>query len=88
MKKSLLVASLLAAAAFTQGCTNADRAQLGGYGGQFVITLYSASGSVIKQWKSNGKVSAESNSDGWYFEDAANGKLVRVSGTVIVDQVE
>jgi hypothetical protein len=70
------------------GCTDADRAQLGAFGNKFEITLYSASGSVIKQWRSNGKVQTEDHSDGWYFMDATTGKLVRVSGTVVVDPLD
>jgi hypothetical protein len=87
VKKSLLVASMLAAMALTQGCTDADRAQLGGFGNSFAVTLYSANGGVIKQWTSDGKVATEAQSDGWYFKDAASGKLVRVSGTVVVEQI-
>ncbi|NML34900.1 hypothetical protein [Paraburkholderia antibiotica] len=87
MKKSILIASLIAASAL-QGCTDADKAQIGGFGAKFEITLYAANGSVIKQWRSNGKVQTESHSDGWYFMDAATGKLVRVSGTVVVDQLD
>ena len=70
------------------GCTNADRAQLGAYGNKFQVTLYAANGAVIKQWVSNGKVATEQQSDGWYFMDAATNKLVRLSGTVLVEQLD
>lgn len=70
------------------GCTQADRAQLDGYGGVFKITLYSANGSEIKNWTSDGKVHTEEGSDGYYFSDIKTNKLVRVTGTIIVEQVK
>jgi len=85
MKLSALL--LVVVIAFS-GCTDADRAQIGALGSKFHVTLYAASGGVIKEWTSNGKVSTEDHSDGWYFMDAETGKLVRVSGTVVVEQVD
>lgn len=88
MNKSILVASLIASAVAASACTDADRAQISAYGNKFHVTLYGASGIVVKEWDSNGKVSTEDRSDGWYFMDAATGKLVRVSGTVVVEQAD
>jgi uncharacterized protein YdeI (BOF family) len=88
-KKMLLsiIATVLFVGALT-GCTEADRAQLNGYGGTFKITLYAASGSEIKSWVSEGKVHTEAGSDGYYFNDTSTNKLVRVTGTIIVEQVK
>lgn len=52
--------------------------------GNFIVKVYSG-GLEVKQWEiKNGYVSTEANSDGWIFN--YNGKLVRVSGTVIIEQ--
>jgi len=87
MKRSLLTASLLAAASLT-ACTDASLSQWEALGSKFQVTLYAANGVVIKQWISTGKVHAESNSDGWYFRRADTGKLERVSGTVDIEQLD
>jgi len=87
LQRSLLALVVLMLA-LLGGCTDADRAQLGASGNKFQITLYSASGAPIRQWTSNGKVATEDHSDGWYFQDAGTGKLVRVSGTVVVEQLD
>ncbi len=89
MKKSLLLSSLLATAlvatALTTGCTDVDRAQLSAYNTAHRITFYSATGQVIKQWETDGAVTNSSGSDGYEFKDRATGKLVRVSGSVLVE---
>ena len=85
MKKAILIASLLAAVAITTACTDAKRAELLSIGSQFTVTLYAANGQVIKSWTSQGKVLPEEGSDGWQFTDQ-DGKLQRISGTVIISQ--
>lgn len=67
------------------GCMSAARSQLAALGSNFKVTLYSG-GEKVREWKSSGKVLCESESDGWYFTDASNGKLVRVSGCVTVEE--
>lgn len=53
--------------------------------GDFRVTVYSG-GQAVKVWEvKNGYVSSESQSDGWFF--SYNGKLVRVAGTVTVEQL-
>ena len=68
---------------FLAGCTNADIAQIGAYGSPADIKCFSG-GTIIYQGKSTGKVSTEKQSDGWYFQDAATGKLVRISGSCVI----
>jgi hypothetical protein len=87
MKKIFMPIALCCVLALT-ACTDADRAQIGGFGGTFKITLYGANGTPIREWISEGKVSTEDHSDGWYFNDATTNKLVRISGTVIVEQIK
>jgi len=83
-------ATLLAAALVwgLTGCTDSTIAKWGGYGSQFQVTLYAADGSVIKQWTSTGKVKSEETSDGYYFMDQASGRLIEVTGTLIIEKLD
>jgi hypothetical protein len=65
------------------GCKDADIAQWTSVGSAAQITCYSG-GQVIYSGTSTGKVSTEHQSDGWYFEDAATHRLVRISGTCVI----
>lgn len=67
------------------GCTSADRAKLFAYGSHHKITLYSG-GVAVRVWHSSGIISNEERSDGYYFMDDATGKLVCVSGQVVIEQ--
>lgn len=67
-------------------CTSADRAKLGGYGSEFRIEMYSG-GVKVREWVSAGKVESESNSDGYYFKDKESGKLIEVSGDVVITKL-
>ncbi len=77
---------LLLAVALIAGCSNADIAHLGTWGGSQHVVLYAANGSIIDQWDSSGLVKTESGSDGWFFVDKLTGKLVRISGPVVITQ--
>lgn len=70
------------------GCTDAGRSKLLGYGSQFEVTLYACDGSVIKQWTSSGKVKSEETSDGYYFMDEDSGRLIEVTGTLIIEKLD
>lgn len=82
MKKILFFVVAL----FLCGCTTAQRAQIGAVGGSQHVKLYSQCGTVIQEWDSDGVVHTEEASDGWYFADKTTGKLVRLSGTVVITQ--
>lgn len=66
-------------------CTDADVAQLKSYGERHRVRLYSC-GQLIGEWTTDGKVSTESSSDGYYF--MSHGDLIRISGTIIVEVVK
>jgi hypothetical protein len=66
-------------------CRSSALAQLGALGTDQKVILYAADGHVIREWISDGKVSTENGSDGWFFRDGKTGKLVRVSGTVVIE---
>jgi len=69
------------------GCTDADREKmLTNWGKEFTIEMYSG-GQLVRTWTSSGKVSTEQGSDGYFFKDKATGKLVEVSGDVVITNV-
>ena len=65
------------------GCTDAQNASLSSYGASQHVELWSG-GTMVKEWDSTGKVSNEAQSDGYFFCDKATGKLVRVTGDVVI----
>ena len=53
--------------------------------GNWVVTVWSG-GQAVKVYEVyNGFISTEKESDGWYFNH--NGKLVRVTGTVTIEEL-
>lgn len=85
MRRFVLLSVLCALVAFT-GCTNAGMGQYSALGSDFKVTVYSG-GVAVKTYTSSGKVLTEGDSDGWYFIDKETRKLVRLSGTVTVEQL-
>jgi hypothetical protein len=67
-------------------CKDAERQQFEALGSKHRITVYSG-GQKVAEFESTGNVSNESNSDGWYFRDAKSGKLVEVTGTLVIEQL-
>lgn len=80
MKKLLYTASFIAFIS----CTDAEKAKFTGYGDSFKIQLVNCDGSIIHSWISSGKVISENGSDGYYFNEIKTGKLIEVSGTLII----
>jgi len=85
MKKAVLAVLTLATLTLF-GCTDAQRQQVDSFGSKHHVTLYAADGHVIKQWEATGNVSNETQSDGWFFRDEATGKLVEITGTIVIEQ--
>jgi len=67
------------------GCTSAERAKLFALGSHHKITLYSG-GIPVRVWHSSGAISNEEKSDGYYFQDDQTGRLISVSGSVVIEQ--
>lgn len=67
-------------------CTDASRAKLGGYGSPHRVEIVSG-GRVVRSYLSSGKVQSETQSDGYYFNDARTGELIEVAGPVIITQL-
>jgi len=84
MKKLFFIIGIVGLTAFTS-CKDSETAQFSALGKPHIVTLYGLDGKIIKQWESTGSVSNESNSDGWYFEDKATGKLIEVTGTLVIE---
>jgi len=58
---------------------------LEGYGDDFKIEiLSSATGQLIKEYHSSGKVNSEGQSDGYFFMNKENGELTEIAGGIII----
>jgi hypothetical protein len=68
-------------------CTDSTQEKLFNYGNEFRVEMYSG-GQLVRSWTSTGKVSSEEGSDGYYFKDKATGKLVEVSGDVVITNAD
>lgn len=81
-----LCMSILVFMCFMAGCKDATRAEFSSLGKQHQVDLYSG-GIKVRSWVATGNVSNQSNSDGYCFMDRETGKLVEVSGTVVITQI-
>ena len=68
-------------------CSDAKKAKFGGYGSEFMIEMLDCNGDVSKTWISTGKVSSEQHSDGYYFMEKNTGKLIEVTGHLIITKL-
>jgi hypothetical protein len=66
------------------GCTNSERAQWSAFGLDAKVSLYSG-GQKVGEWISTGKVHAEGSGSGYYFQDSKTKKLIRITGTVVIE---
>ena len=65
-------------------CTDATLSKVGGYGDTFTVKVLGPD--TVITYHSTGKVISEEHSDGYYFESRETGKLVEVSGNIIIEQ--
>lgn len=70
------------------GCSPAKRARLSGaaYAHNYRVTMYSG-GREVRTFRTIGKVQNQSESDGYYFMEADTGRLIEVSGDVVIEQL-
>lgn len=85
LKIALVVIAVTASTVYF-GCKDSDLQQIRALGSRHKITLYGCDGHVIQQWESTGNVSNQGNSDGWYFKDEKTGKLIEITGTIVIEQ--
>lgn len=79
------VATLLIAVIISSvSCTDAQLSKIGGLGDEFKVEMINCNGTVARRWISSGKVSSEKNSDGYYFKDKKTGKLIEVTGRLVI----
>ena len=88
MKKSnfyvVMLFTLLTIMASMVSCTDAEKSKLGGYGDTFTVKVLGPD--TVITYHSTGKVISEKESDGYYFTNRETGKLVEVSGNVIIEE--
>lgn len=80
MKKFVCLMAIVVA---LSGCTDAGIAKMVSYGNTSLVQCYSGE-RLIYEGTSTGKVSNESSSDGYFFEDSATGLLMEVSGNCVI----
>lgn len=83
----LKLSVLLLTIAITTSCTDGELSKIGGYGSEFKVEMINCDGSVSNSWISSGKVQSEVNSDGYYFKDKQSGKLIEVTGRLIITKM-
>ena len=86
LKSTALMALTITVLFSFASCTDAQRAKVGGLGDEFKVEMYSG-GELVREWTSIGKVSSEGNTDGYYFKDKTTGKLIEVSGDVVITKL-
>lgn len=82
MKRAILTSIVLAG--LVVGCTEMDRETFDKLGKRSKVTVF-ANGVPSKSYASIGEVTHYG--DTWSFTDADTGGLVRVSGTVVVEEI-
>ena len=86
MKKVSFI-GLLSLVLIANSCTDAEKGKYSNFGNKFKVELVSG-GIVVRSWISTGKVSSESQSDGYYFIDSKTSKLVEISGDIIITNAD
>jgi len=84
VRLSTMAALFIAIVMGSTSCTDAQRSKIGGLGDEFKVEMINCDGTVARSWISSGKVSSESNSDGYYFKDKETGKLIEVTGRLVI----
>lgn len=77
-----IIGAMILTAIAASACTDATWSKLTKPGTPAEVKCYSG-GVVILDTKSTGAISNEQYSDGYYFRDAATGKLVETSGQCV-----
>lgn len=85
LKITLGIMAVIATLALATSCTYAGQAHLRSIGANHKITVYSG-GQAVRVWHSRGQVSSNEKSDGCYFQDASDGKLVEIQGPCVIEQ--
>lgn len=84
VRLSTMAALFIAIVMGSTSCTDAEKAKWGGLGDEFKVEIINCDGTVARTWISSGKVLSESSSDGYYFMDKETGKLIEVTGRLVI----
>jgi hypothetical protein len=84
MKKTIKLLAIVAISLVMHSCTDASRSKWQAIGLEHDVELINCDGTITHSWVSSGKVYAEVDSDGYYFNDKKTDVLVRVSGNLII----
>lgn len=87
MKRAILFLAVMLITIISTSCTDARMAKIGGLGDEFKVEMINCDGSVSRTWISTGKVSSEANSDGYYFMEKGTGKLIEVTGRLVITKM-
>lgn len=82
--KKLISITLICLSLSAISCTDAKMSKITALGSKHKVELIGYDGTVIREWISSGKPLSEANSDGYYFKDTKTGKIIEVSGTLII----
>jgi len=85
--KKIIILFLAITFIILSSCTDAEQGKYTNFGNSFKVEMYSG-GQLVRSWTSTGKVSSEDGSDGYFFKDAATGKLVEISGDVVITNID
>ena len=85
MYKKFFKCSILASAILTTGCYQArfDRATTWT---DYRVEMYSG-GELVRTWDTSGKVISDSDDVTSYFKDKKTGKLVEISGDIVITEL-
>lgn len=84
MKKVKILLAVLVLGLTAGSCTDATQAKIGGYGDQFKVEMINCDGTIAREYISSGKVQSEADSDGYFFMDANTGKLIEITGRIVI----
>jgi len=73
--------------AIAGGCTDAEWERNTSYGSNHKVRLYSG-GTMVQEWTSTGIPLSLQAEDGWQFVDSETGRLVIVTGDLVITKLD
>lgn len=65
-------------------CNDTNSLKNAGNDEEFKVEMINCDGTVAREWISNGKPKSEPNSDGYFFNNKETGKLIEVTGRIVI----
>jgi hypothetical protein len=82
MKKTLITL-ILSLSLIPGGCTDATWKRTTSLGSKHTVVMFSG-GKEVGRWTTTGKPRSVAEEDGWIFVDSASGKMIIVTGDVVI----